>query len=165
MIEIASPHKTRRSHDFEPNGLPTNPQQARKHFHSDDLSSEPKEVKDPKTVEFPSDKAIRVILSGLVLKKTGWLFYRPRQLILNSKPRLVYYDPDSNQLKGEIPLAPTTKAELESKTKFIINTPTKKFVFKVIDYFLLSSNQCKGDGALRRKMGRNHKYCCSTALC
>lgn len=137
MTEIASPHKMRRSHDFEPNGLASNPQQARKHFHSDDLSTEPKEVvkevKESKTVEFPNDKAIRVILSGLVLKKTGWLFYRPRQLILNSKPRLVYYDPDSNQLKGEIPLAPTTKAELESKTKFIINTPNKKFVFKVID--------------------------------
>jgi len=68
------------------------------------------------------------------LKKCGWLFYKPRQLILNSKPKLVYYDPDTNQLKGEILLTATTKAELECKTKFVITAPNRKYIFKEMEH-------------------------------
>ena len=46
-----------------------------------------------------SSNQIRVILSGLVNKKCGWLFYKPRQLILTDVPKLVYYDPANNALK------------------------------------------------------------------
>jgi len=132
VVEIASPHK-RKSHDPDPNNLSagTN-QQGRKHCHSEDLTKNDQKANN-KVFDFQSDK-VRVILSGLVLKKCGWLFFKPRQLILNSKPRLVYYDPDSNQLKGEIPLAPTTKAELESKTKFLVKTPNRTFVFKEMEH-------------------------------
>jgi len=131
VVEIASPHK-RKSYDFDPVTVNTLSSNNRKHFHSDDLSRV--ETKIGKSVDLTSDKSIRVIISGLVLKKCGWFFYKPRQLILNSKPKLVYYDPDSNQLRGEIFLAPTTKAELESKTKFTITTPTKKFTFKEMEH-------------------------------
>ena len=96
VIEIASPHK-RKSYDYESTSVGTSASNNRKHFNSDDLSRS--NSRGEKTVDYTSDKGIRVIISGLVLKKCGWWFYRPRQLILNSKPKLVYYDPDSNQLK------------------------------------------------------------------
>jgi hypothetical protein len=56
---------------------------------------------DVEVKQVPSiiDKNITIILSGLVDKKCGWIFYKPRQLILNSKPRLMYYDPNTNQLR------------------------------------------------------------------
>lgn len=64
------------------------------------------EVEKIKIREFPKqpsiiDKDITITLSGLVEKKCGWIFYKPRQLILNSKPRLMYYDPNTNQLRVE----------------------------------------------------------------
>jgi 3-phosphoinositide dependent protein kinase-1 len=81
------------------------------------------------------DRNITITLSGLVEKKCGWVFYyKPRQLILNSKPRLMYYDPETNQLKGEIPLHPETKADLESKTKFVVTTPQRKYIFKQVEH-------------------------------
>ena len=41
----------------------------------------------------------KILLTGLVLKKCGWIFYKPRQLILKDNHRLLYYDPQSNKLK------------------------------------------------------------------
>ncbi len=95
MIEIASPHK-RKSHDSEPRNLKANLNVNRKHCHSEDLSQP--EPKTDKVYDFQSDNA-KVILSGLVMKKCGWFFFKTRQLMLNSKPRLVYYDPETSQLK------------------------------------------------------------------
>jgi len=44
-------------------------------------------------------KQLQIILSGLVLMKTGWLFYKPRLLVLNNQPRLTYFDPETKELK------------------------------------------------------------------
>lgn len=41
----------------------------------------------------------KILLTGLVLKKCGWIFYKPRQLILKDNHRLLYYDPQTNKLK------------------------------------------------------------------
>lgn len=66
----------------------------------------------------PSEKATRIndnanfslflqegelqIFSGAISKRKGWISRR-RHLILTDKPRLFYVDPDSMELKGEIP--------------------------------------------------------------
>ena len=41
----------------------------------------------------------KILLTGLVMKKCGWIFYKPRQLILKDNHRLLYYDPQTNKLK------------------------------------------------------------------
>lgn len=41
----------------------------------------------------------KILLTGLVLKKCGWVFYKPRQLILKDSHKLFYYDPQTNKLK------------------------------------------------------------------
>ncbi len=41
----------------------------------------------------------KILLTGLVLKKCGWIFYKPRQLIIKDNHRLLYYDPQTNKLK------------------------------------------------------------------
>jgi serine/threonine protein kinase len=70
---------------------------------SDKKKEEPEKIKIKEFPKVPSiiDKDITITLSGLVEKKCGWIFYKPRQLILNSKPRLMYYDPNTNQLRVE----------------------------------------------------------------
>eukprot|EP01038_Epipyxis_sp_PR26KG_P005426 gene5426-7516_t len=42
------------------------------------------------------------VFTGLIYKRKG-LFSKKRQLILTDRPRLIYIDPDSMELKGEIP--------------------------------------------------------------
>ncbi len=41
----------------------------------------------------------KVIKEGVVKKKCGWIFYNKRKLVLTSRPRLSYYDPESGQYK------------------------------------------------------------------
>ena len=64
---------------------------------SRDLLSEQK--RSIESIQNSSSNQIRVILSGLVNKKCGWLFYKPRQLILTDTPKLIYYDPTNNSIK------------------------------------------------------------------
>ena len=99
VIEIASPHK-KKSHDLQSAGNSNVGMQnsVNRKVNSEDLTK-PSPAKTGQAFTFQTDNQVKVILSGLVLKKCGWLFYKPRQLILNNKPRLVYYDPDTNQLK------------------------------------------------------------------
>lgn len=42
------------------------------------------------------------VFGGIVWKRKG-LFSKRRQLVLTSKPRLLYFDPSTMELKGEIP--------------------------------------------------------------
>jgi hypothetical protein len=41
----------------------------------------------------------KVTYTGLVLKKCGWLFYKPRQVVVKDSGWLYYYDPETNMLK------------------------------------------------------------------
>lgn len=103
MAEIVSPHRQRDQFATFPSPIEDPIQKLvpnRKHFLSEDLQTlEEKTGKTPAPSTSTAEVKERIILSGLVLKKCGWLFFRPRQLVLNSKPRLVYYDPETNQLK------------------------------------------------------------------
>ncbi len=47
----------------------------------------------------PGLKEGKILLTGLVLKKCGWIFYKPRQLIFKEIGKLYYYDPTTGQLK------------------------------------------------------------------
>ena len=107
VIEIASPHK-KKSHDLQPTGNSNISVQNNRKVNSEDLTK-PSPAKTSQAFNFQSENQVKLILSGLVLKKCGWLFYKPRQLILNNKPRLVYYDPDSNQLKVDLWVKKETK--------------------------------------------------------
>ena len=101
ISEIPSPHNKKGTTSFH-----VEPEVAhRKYKLSDDFSDRTKKPEPEVVVQSPSkiptiiDKNVTIVLSGLVDKKCGWLFFKPRQLILNSKPRLMYYDPETNQLR------------------------------------------------------------------
>jgi hypothetical protein len=49
--------------------------------------------------EQTSEELGKIIMTGLVMKKCGWVFYKPRQLILKDNYTLLYYDPQTNLLK------------------------------------------------------------------
>ena len=62
----------------------------------------------------------RVLHSGLVEKRVG-LFARKRQLLLTTKPRLIYFDPAKFVLKGEIPWGPTLRVQVKDRRTFDIH--------------------------------------------
>ena len=41
----------------------------------------------------------KVLLTGLVQKRCGWVFYKPRQLILKDTLKIFYFDAQTNELK------------------------------------------------------------------
>jgi len=135
IIEIVSPYKLRNKEmnfsDACANlSNPTAPQQkTRKHFLSDDIQILPEESSKTQQQSQPN---IQNELSEVVSKKCGWLFYCNRLLILNDKPCLTYHDPDTKELKGEIPLDENTVAQLDSKTSWVVKTSNKKYNFKEI---------------------------------
>lgn len=87
VYEVHSPHKKNRNSSAEEDSFP------KKKMSANDLYD--------KVEKLPLEQPIKkntpvIIISGLVLKKCGWFFYRARQLILNSKPSLLYFDPETN---------------------------------------------------------------------
>lgn len=40
-----------------------------------------------------------IVLTGLAMRKCGWLFYEPILLVLKDNKQLSYYDPKTNKLK------------------------------------------------------------------
>ena len=40
-----------------------------------------------------------ILLTGLAMKKCGWLFYEPILLVLKDNKKLSYYDSETNKLK------------------------------------------------------------------
>lgn len=71
----------------------------------------------------------KILKQGTLKKKSPWLYYDKRKLILFNTPRVDYLDPDSNLLKGSIPLSKKCKAELIDSTKFELQTPNRHFTF------------------------------------
>ncbi|OQR96800.1 3-phosphoinositide-dependent protein kinase [Achlya hypogyna] len=70
------------------------------------------------------DEVIR--MSGLVSKRKG-LFSKKRQLILTSKPRLIYIDAIRMRQKGEIPWSDTMYITIKNSTAFDVCTPNRVY--------------------------------------
>jgi 3-phosphoinositide dependent protein kinase-1 len=75
------------------------------------------------------DKKEKIVKIGELKKKSPWLFYDKRKIILYDTPRLDYFDPNSNILKGSISLMADCRAELKSKTSFDLITPNRTYHF------------------------------------
>jgi serine/threonine protein kinase len=76
-------------------------------------------------------KPIKLIKEQLVEKKSPYLHYNSRKLVLDSTPKLDYCDPKTGKVKGEIYLSEDCEAIMESTSKFNLNTPKRIFIFKV----------------------------------
>ena len=64
----------------------------------------------------------RVLRCGAVVKHVGLFSSKRRQLVLTSKPRLLYFDPSAKKLKGEIPWASTLRIERLSGGDWDVHT-------------------------------------------
>jgi hypothetical protein len=58
-----------------------------------------KKPSPPKQQQQQTTPTLQIILSGMVLMKDGWFFYKTRKLVLNNQPRLTFFDPDNGILK------------------------------------------------------------------
>ncbi|KAG2860499.1 hypothetical protein PC119_g7568 [Phytophthora cactorum] len=65
-------------------------------------------------------------MGGLISKRKG-LFSKKRQLILTSKPRLIYIDPIRMKQKGEIPWSDNLYVNSKSATAFDVVTPNRVY--------------------------------------
>lgn len=74
-----------------------------------------------------------IVLTGLVKKMKYVLMYNTRQLILYSNGILEYFDPEQNQLKGQIPLDSNCKVHVKNPHVFHLIRPEREFVFQCID--------------------------------
>ncbi|KAF0687128.1 Aste57867_21099 [Aphanomyces stellatus] len=70
------------------------------------------------------DEVIR--MSGLISKRKG-LFSKKRQLILTSKPRLIYIDPIRMRQKGEIPWSENVYITVKNSSQFDVVTPNRVY--------------------------------------
>ncbi|CAK4724559.1 unnamed protein product [Aphanomyces euteiches] len=65
-------------------------------------------------------------MSGLISKRKG-LFSKKRQLILTSKPRLIYIDPIRMRQKGEIPWSDNVYITVKNSQQFDVVTPNRVY--------------------------------------
>nr|CDJ88126.1 Serine threonine protein kinase-related domain containing protein [Haemonchus contortus] len=65
-----------------------------------------------------------IIRSGLIDKKKG-LFFRRRMFLLTDGPHLFYVDPNSMELKGEVPWSPCMRTEVKNFQTFFVHTPKR----------------------------------------
>lgn len=84
-----------------------------------------------KTYEENSESV--VLRKGYLDKKSPWLHYNKRKVILDSTPKLVYIDPSTNKIKGEIYLDRKFKVVHVSANIFDLISPKRSFRFKDCD--------------------------------
>ena len=84
-----------------------------------------KQNEDKKTRE------IIILKEAIVEKKSPYLHYNTRKLILYSTPKLQYLEPSKNELKGTIYLSKECRAEYDTDSRFNLITPKKTFIFKI----------------------------------
>ncbi|KAJ0411301.1 hypothetical protein ATCC90586_005710 [Pythium insidiosum] len=68
-----------------------------------------------------------LINMGALISKRRGLFSKKRQLILTSKPRLIYIDPVKMRQKGEIPWSQFLYVQSKSSTAFDVVTPNRVY--------------------------------------
>ena len=80
-----------------------------------------------------SEEQAVVLRKGYLEKKSPWLHYNKRKIVLYSTPKLVYIDPSNNKIKGEIYLDKKFKVSHVSMTIFDLISPKRSFRFKACD--------------------------------
>uniref|UniRef100_A0A0R3PRJ8 3-phosphoinositide-dependent protein kinase 1 n=1 Tax=Angiostrongylus costaricensis TaxID=334426 RepID=A0A0R3PRJ8_ANGCS len=71
-----------------------------------------------------------IIRSGFIDKKKG-LFSRRRMFLLTEGPHLFYVDPNSMELKGEVPWSPCMRTEVKNFRAFFVHTVFSLFLVKI----------------------------------
>jgi 3-phosphoinositide dependent protein kinase-1 len=72
----------------------------------------------------------RIVFRGRVSKRR--IFSQRRELILTSKPRIIYVDPEKMQLRGEVPWSDRLRPELKSDRVFYIHTPHRTYYMEAL---------------------------------
>jgi len=81
----------------------------------------------------PNKKSIRKYIpvkQGTVQMKSGWIFYRNKDLILNNKPRLLYFSSKTKEFESDIILTRNTVAVKRGDKDFDVVTYNMTFKFK-----------------------------------
>ncbi len=71
-----------------------------------------------------------VLRQGYLEKKSPWLHYNRRKVILDSTPKIVYIDPTNNKVKGEIYLDKKFRVVHVSSNIFDLVSQKRSFRFK-----------------------------------
>jgi hypothetical protein len=85
-----------------------------------------------KTYEENSNESV-VLRKGYLDKKSPWLHYNKRKVVLDSTPKIIYIDPSTNKIKGEIYLDKKFKVVHVSANIFDLISPKRSFRFKDCD--------------------------------
>ena len=80
-----------------------------------------------------TEENVIVIKTGFLDKKSPWIHYNKRFIVLDSTPRIAYSDPETNIVKGEIYLNKNCRVNHLDTNSFELITPKKSFKFKAID--------------------------------
>ena len=87
-------------------------------------------IEKKKVTENKNDQRDIILKAGELEKKSPWLHYNTRKVILYSTPKLAYIDPSNNKLKGEIYLDKSVKVNHVSTNVFDIISTKRNFRFK-----------------------------------
>jgi len=88
-----------------------------------------KKLKKEKRKKRP--KAItNAIKQEIILKRCGWLFYKNRKLVLTATSSLNYYDPNTGEHRGDIPLEKGVSAVKVEGRKFNVISVNRVYYFK-----------------------------------
>ena len=74
-----------------------------------------------------------ILKEGELDKKSPWLHYNKRKVILYSTPKIVYIDPSNNKVKGEIYLDKNIKVNHINMNIFDVVSSKRNFRFKTSD--------------------------------
>jgi 3-phosphoinositide dependent protein kinase-1 len=98
------------------------------------------------------------IFTGLTLKRKG-LFSKKRQLILTDAPRLLYVDPDTMELKGEVPwtFENPVRCNIIDESKFDVYAPETKRTYHLCDKEAGSQMWCDLISAMLEKQSSDAK--------
>ena len=94
---------------------------------------ENKKTEKNKEPEIKSENKEIILKSGELEKKSPWLHYNTRKIILYSTPKIAYIDPSNNKVKGEIYLDKSVKVNHVSSNVFDIISSKSNFRFKASD--------------------------------
>lgn len=77
-------------------------------------------------------KPPEIIYEGFVDKKAGWIF-RKRKLVVSSQPKISYWHPTKDQMKGEITLSSQVIAAVTGSKNFTVKVPVRTYYFKTLN--------------------------------